>query len=1064
VISVFLILALGASAAVVEPRAVALAAPPPAPLSSSAPLTPELLERWSIPVDKYMALTPERKTQLREDIQQGERARLRRLELIGRLRPKDWKTFVDAKGFLTPDGARIVDAQEAALRQSGLAVPVGVDITRADGKPMTAEDFTRARAVLDGVFDGTAALDPSQAHAGDQLIFDARVRNETVRSVTVTNPRTKLSVEVGQLGVDGRTNLIAPSPYVNVTKGWESKPDSWVDYRVRAQVAYVDMKARFFNDGPDPRVDRMLGLAGSLGAPQGELDRIRSALTYDDAYRAQGLVIASLMAQMGRAYHLGGPVDIAWSVTSLTKMMHLAPNQAVDESIGFRIRLPGDELFLGVFGGAMQNISPIGNRVYQELLQTGTVKPGLNLENSPHWTTALWGRVPGMDDAKFSLSVGQRYNKDTTVTQGEAALMTSFRRVPVAVRAQYSRERGDAIEFDREKARLQLDAQLNDRTQAFVAYERDRIKYGNAELDSNAVLAGITISLDAKRGRGDSRLTVDHLFGGEYEAKGQPLRPFLPEATRVVTNAIANGVEAAERATDLARLIDSQATAAQIDAGLNSLSLSLSRLGPEAATALIERMGTLPLTDAQRRLLSDALLRVVPAGSELDSRLRQQISTALGAGMDAALARVRDGAERAELLAAIRAHAGQAVQLLHLIGDQESWNAIAVAAGRHALLEALSKSQVINIPVLDQTINLQTNAAVVMAAMGAFNSRLSPVAPIRAGEVEPWLLRRAGDALHLPEGPVTSEMVAGRLVQMGQERLTQELDRRLAPAINQLVASGTYDRAQISGAVFGSVPPAAADALRARFGANLEGLLPPEGASPEQMRAFITQRLNQELSTALSGEFAGAAARAVAEMTSWAAELLRRELNLATIQLMLAAEELDRLTVDHGRKAGDLGVEMIARSFEQLDTRKRDKMSRSVTQVKRVAMENFAAGERVIAARLTSMGRERLSAMTLDPSWPAGFNLVIADEQWAPLLSAYGDGAFFDLLSRCAAKRRATGKTAPFTLRFEYGAENGLGGTSIWNEKNGDMKIVLSPPKQQRDADFRLRGLEDYLK
>lgn len=1056
-----LILALGASAAVPQPVAVPVGPPP----VSAPPLTPELLARWGIPLEAYMAMTPEKKAQLRDDLHAGERSRVRRLELIHLLRPADWKTFVDEKGFLTPDGRRLVEAHEAALKARGLAIPVGVDIQRADGKSMTAEDFTRARAVLDGVFDGTAALDPSQARAGDQLVFDARVRNETVRSVTVTNPRTKLSLEVGQLGIDGRTNLIAPSPYINLTKGWESKADSWVDYRVRAQVAYVDMKARFFNDGPDPRVGRMVDLAGSLGAPESELARVRSALTYDDGYRAQGLVISSLLAQMGRAYHLGGPVDIAWSVTSLTKLMHLAPNQAVDESIGFRIRLPGDELFLGVFGGAMQNISPIGNRVYQELLQTGTVKPGLNIENAPHWTTALWGRVPGMDDAKFSVSVGQRYNKDTTTTQGEAALMTSFRRVPVAVRAQYSRERGDAIEFDREKRRLQIDAQLNDRTQAYLAYERDRIKYGNAELDSNAVIAGVTISLDGKRGRGgDSRLTVDHLFGGEYETKGQPLRPFLPAATRLVTKTIADGVEAAERATDLTRLIDNEATAAQIESGLNALSLSLSRLSPEAATALIERLGTLPLSDAQRRLLGDALLRVVPPGSELDQRLRQTISDALGRGMDAVLARVRDGAGRAELLAAIRANAGQAIELLRIIGDQESWNAVAVSAGRHALIEALSKDQVINIPVLDQDITFQTNAAVVLAAMGALNSRLSPVAPIKAGEVEPWLLRRAGDALHLPGGPVTSEMVAGRLIEMGQERLTQELDRRLAPAINQLVASGTYDRGQITGAVFGSLPPSAADALRSRFGSNLEGLLPPEGATADQMTAFITQRLNAELTAALGSEFRDAAARSVAEMVSWASELLRRELNLTTIQLMLAAEELDRLTVDHGRKAGDLGVEMIARSFEMLDTRKRDKMSRAVSSVKRVAMEDFTAGERVIAARLTTMGRQRLAMMTLDPNWPGGFNLVVDDEQWAPLLSAYGDGAFFNLLARCVEKRRATGKTAPFTLKFEYAQDSALGGTSIWNEKNGDMKIVLGPPKQQRDADFRLRNLESYIK
>ena len=245
----FLLCALSASAAVPV-----VAVPATAP--QSAALTPDLLARWSIPIEKYMALSPEQKTQLREDINEGERTRLRRLGLIRIIRPDDWASFVDAKGFLTPEGNRLVAAREAALKARGLAVPVGVDIQRTDGKPMTAEDFTRARAVLDGIFDGTAALDPSQAKAGSELVFDARVRNETVRSITVTNPKTGLSLEVGQLGIDGRSALLAPSPYINLTKSIESKPDSWVDYRVKAQVAYVDMKARFFSNGPDPRIER----------------------------------------------------------------------------------------------------------------------------------------------------------------------------------------------------------------------------------------------------------------------------------------------------------------------------------------------------------------------------------------------------------------------------------------------------------------------------------------------------------------------------------------------------------------------------------------------------------------------------------------------------------------------------------------------------------------------------------------------------------------------------------------------------------------------------------------
>ncbi len=90
--------------------------------------------------------------------------------------------------------------------------------------------------------------------------------------------------------------------------------------------------------------------------------------------------------------------------------------------------------------------------------------------------------------------------------------------------------------------------------------------------------------------------------------------------------------------------------------------------------------------------------------------------------------------------------------------------------------------------------------------------------------------------------------------------------------------------------------------------------------------------------------------------------------------------------------------------------------------------------------------------------------IEVADETWAPLLGAYGDGGFFDLVKRMADKRRATGKTAPFKLVIEYGSDRGLGGTTIWNEKNGDMPIALSPPRDQREADFKLRHLENYVK
>lgn len=1021
------------------------------------PVTEELLARWEIPLERYRGLPEAEKRQLQADLSVGERTRLRRLWLIERLRPKDWRGMVNARGFLTPEGLALVSEHERRLADQGLAVPASVSFERKDGQPLTAEDMARAREVLDSVFDGTASLGPKNAPAGTELVFDARVRNGTLSSVTVTDPKRGLTFEAGQIGIDGRSPLLAPSPYLNLTKSWEGKPDSWVDYRVKAQVGYVDMRARFFAGGPDPRVERMIGLAERLGVGSEAVSSLRTHLTYDDAYKAQGLVVSSLLAQVGRAYNLYGPVDISWAATSLTKMVHLGPNQAFDESLGFRVRLPGEELFVGLFGGMTQNISPVGGRLYQELAATGTIQPGFNLENAPHWTAAVWGKMPGFDQTSFSVSAGQRYNRDTTTSQGEVALLSSFGRVPVAVRAQASREKGADIEFDRQKLRLQIEAQLSEQARGFVAAERERFRYGNAEVDSNAIYAGVSIDLG-----GRARVTVDQVFGSQSDGSS-PLRPFLPDAAREVARTVAGGLEAAERAADLSVLLEQGAPAARIDAAMNALSLALSRLPPDASLALLDEFSRMPLSDDQRRWLSDALLRVVPPGSATDTRIREALSAAMGPAMTQWLARARDPLARAELLERMRADARDAAQLLRLLADADVWDATAVSAGRAALIRALSKGQKVNIPLLDKSITLPTNAPVLIAAMGAINSRLSPLAPLKREEAEPWLLRMAGDELGLPAGVVTSEQIAGRLIELGQARFQQELDRRLAPAVAQLLASPDYDPARAASTVMAALPPAAAEVLRQRYGSDLAGLLPPPGTPVEEVRRFLSQSLAAALSSSLGRELAGDLAQAIAQMSSWAAELVSREINLATIHLLLASEELDRLTVDRGRKASDLGVEMITGSFDRLDKRHRAKVSPRLRQARVEASARFVEDEKALSERLTALGRERLSAMQLDPSWPRGLTVVVPDASMAPLLAAYGDGAFFELVGRCAEKKRASKKSAPLRLTIEYDARPAFSGTSIYNEKDGGLRLVLSRPEDARAAAFRLSHLEDYL-
>ncbi len=1012
------------------------------------PVTEELLTRWGVTLGGYRALDSGRKERLRRELSAGERTRLRRLELIARLRP-DWASFVTPKGFLTEEGLRLIG--ERGLDAAGLGGALPPGLRRGDGSVLGPEDLARAPLVLDGVFDGAIAARGS----GARLILDANVRNGMLNSVAVSAPERGLTLEIGRLGVDGRSPLLAPSPYVNLTKRWESAPDSRLDYRVHAQAAMVGLHARLFSDGADPRVARVIELGRELGLDENPASVMDRHMTYDDDDRAQSMLITSVLAQVSRARRLYGPFDIAGSATSLTRMIFFGPNQAFDESLGLRVRLPGPGLFAGVFQGLAQNLSLAGNHLFQEMLSSDRVQAGLHVETAPHWTAALWGEVPGLDDAHFSLSAGRRRNNDTTTSSGEASLLGSFRRVPVAARAQASHEAGPEIGFDRRKTRLQLDAAATKNSRAYIAYERDRVRYGNAKVDSDAVLAGFEMSLGGGGVRG--RLTVEQLFGGEERTRSI-LRPYVPGAIRRLTGTIAAGVEIAERADALAASLLVGAGSPQIDAALNALSLSLSRLSDEGLAALLDRLSQPALDDAQSRLLVDALLRAVPPGSPREAELRRIIGESLS-GVQEWLDRAGDPAFRAELLASLRARTAAPLELARLLADPEVWDAAAISTARAALIRALAKDRFIAVPVLGK-LTIRMSAPTLIAAAGALNGRLSPLAPVKAGEVEPWLLRAAARDMGLSPEQATPEAIADWLFDMGRRRLTEEFTRLMDPVVARL-SGAAYDPARTAGAVLGALPAPAADALRGLYGENLEGLLPAQGAAPAEVQTFISERLLPKVIDALQREFGDDVERAVAEMTSWLGGLLSREVNTMMIQMMLAAEHLDRLTVDGGRKASELGVEMISTSYQRLDARERSTARRRLRSAARAAGDSFIADEERLAERMTERGRRRLREAQRDPAWPAGLSVTVPDAAWPSLISRYGDGAFFELLSRLAERRRAPG-AAPAAVEFDYDPKPAFDGAMI-SRREGGVRVVLGPPADERQAGLILRGLDGCL-
>ncbi len=75
---------------------------------------------------------------------------------------------------------------------------------------------------------------------------------------------------------------------------------------------------------------------------------------------------------------------------------------------------------------------------------------------------------------------------------------------------------------------------------------------------------------------------------------------------------------------------------------------------------------------------------------------------------------------------------------------------------------------------------------------------------------------------------------------------------------------------------------------------------------------------------------------------------------MTVIQLMLASEELDRLTVDHGQKINDLDLRRAMRSFDEPRRARQAAVAElSRRRVKQIVVQQTAADEARLAEKFT---------------------------------------------------------------------------------------------------------------
>ncbi len=520
------------------------------------------------------------------------------------------------------------------------------------------------------------------------------------------NDGTRL--EAGYLGLDGRSPLVARSPYVGGGKDG-SGSGSAVDYDYKLRAYAVDLGARLYtNDSPaidariDKGVDSLYTLDPTLGIKPGTIDKIRDGLAFSHDFESQWLFYGSALGRIGRAYHLLPRVDVGWSAMGDMRIAGFFPNVTLDQTVGARVN-PGGGQHIGVFGGVTEGLGLFDRSMVSDSINDEKFKTNLHPELAPHADVAAWGKVPYLSNVEYTVSAGRQWNPWTTLTRVSAAAAAPVGGVKVGVFGRYSDETGFGGDFERTKASAGVTVSPSPGLDFFGQYSQDTAKFGTAEIDNRSVLFGVTISQTQGPATGSS-VTMEALFGG----KGQLL----------------SSEEQSAFAKQLQSMLDLM------------LVLKGAALGPvggiQNGWGAVQK-GWSDLSPDSRQSLIDGWAQAFPDQPGLD-----------------------------RIMAIPGADFSKLDSVVNLLSDTKVLERLMVRALRSQILKRLES---IEVPLLGK---VRLSAPMVLAAANAYSLGLSPLPPVSARDqqtLDAFLLNKLGGKIGCPSGSAddTTKCVLGKI-------------------------------------------------------------------------------------------------------------------------------------------------------------------------------------------------------------------------------------------------------------------------------------------------------------
>lgn len=226
--------------------------------------------------------------------------------------------------------------------------------------------------------------------------------------------------------------------------------------------------------------------------------------------------------------------------------------------------------------------------------------------------------------------------------------------------------------------------------------------------------------------------------------------------------------------------------------------------------------------------------------------------------------------------------------------------------------------------------------------------------------------------------------------------------------------------------------------------------------SAAQLRDCLLVDLPPEQRAALEEAFGNGLDAALEQSVGWAAGIVQREINRILLNVMLASERLDALTVGGGRRVGELNRRALTGSFAALDERRSSRLGKAFTaaRIKTAALTTTA--ERKSAMGRAAAGMQALQELMDGPAWPKDVEVAVAPEDWPRLLEFYSPPQILDFIQRAAAKISTPDEPGRRRLMLRFEGRPGMG-VSI--AKGGHTTLNLPPVADGRDPNQNLKIL-----